>query len=54
MTVGSTVPADLTFEPLPSTVIRENPHLKGYSYFLTGEDTYIVDPRSRRVITAID
>lgn len=54
VTVGSTVPADVTFEPLPSTVISENLRLKGYSYFSTGEDTYIVDPRSRRVITTID
>lgn len=52
--VGSTVPADVTFEPLPSTVISENPRLKGYSYFSTGEDTYIVEPRSRRVISTID
>jgi hypothetical protein len=39
---------------IPDTIVTENPRLKGYSYFSTGEDTYIVDSRSRRVITIID
>ncbi|ACL60478.1 DUF1236 domain-containing protein [Methylobacterium nodulans] len=54
VTVGSTVPADVEFHTLPDTIVTENPRLKGYSYFSTGEDTYIVDPRTRRVITTID
>ncbi|WP_336491791.1 DUF1236 domain-containing protein [Methylobacterium nigriterrae] len=54
VTVGSTVPADVTFEPLPSTIVTENPRLKGYSYFSSDSGTYIVDPGSRRVITTID
>lgn len=54
VTVGGTVPADVEFRTLPDTIVAENPRLKGYSYFSTGEDTYIVDPRSRRVITTIN
>ena len=54
VSVGSTVPADLEFQTLPDTIVTENPRLRGYSYFSTGDDTYIVDPRSRRVITTID
>jgi hypothetical protein len=54
VTVGSTVPADVEFRTLPDTIVAENPRLKGYSYFSTGEDTYIVDPSSRKVITTID
>lgn len=52
--VGNTVPADIDFQTLPSTIVSENPRLKGYSYFSTGDDIYVVDPGSRRVITTID
>ncbi|WP_336490013.1 DUF1236 domain-containing protein [Methylobacterium nigriterrae] len=54
VTVGSTVPANVTFEPLPSTIVTENPRLKGYSYFSSDSGTYIVDSGSRRVIATID
>ncbi|CAO4186314.1 DUF1236 domain-containing protein [Methylorubrum extorquens] len=54
VTVGSTVPADVDFQPLPSTIVADNPRLKGYSYFSSDGGTYIVDPGSRRVITTID
>src|SRR4051794_8651127 len=51
---GSTVPDDVEFDLLPGAIIRQNPRLKGYSYFLSETGTYIVDPGSRRVITSID
>ncbi|GEP05582.1 DUF1236 domain-containing protein [Methylobacterium oxalidis] len=54
VTVGSTVPADIEFQQLPSTIVSSNPRLKGYSYFSSDSGTYIVDPGSRRVITTID
>ncbi len=52
--VGGVVPADVDFQPLPSTIVSSNPRLKGYSYFSTDEGAYIVDPGSRKVITTID
>lgn len=54
VTVGSTVPADVEFQTLPSTIVSSNPRLKGYSYFSSDSGTYIVDPGTRRVITTID
>ena len=54
VTVGGTVPADVEFQTLPSTIVTENPRLKGYSYFSSDSGTYIVDPSSRKVITTID
>ena len=54
VTVGGMVPADVEFQPLPSTIVTSNPRLKGYSYFSSDTGTYIVDPSSRKVITTID
>ncbi|ACL62204.1 DUF1236 domain-containing protein [Methylobacterium nodulans] len=54
VTVGSTLPADIDLHPLPPTVIEESPRLKGYSYVTSGDDIYVVEPRTRRIITTID
>ncbi|WP_407523573.1 DUF1236 domain-containing protein [Methylobacterium oryzisoli] len=51
---GATVPEDVVLDPLPYTVVSRSPHLRDCGYFLSDTGTYIVDARSRRVVTSID
>ncbi len=54
MAIGSAVPADVDFRPLPSTIVPDNARLTGDGYFWSTGGLCIVSSAPRRVIIAVD
>lgn len=48
--VGEEVPQSVEIESFPEEVYREVPVVREYRYIRSGDDVYLVDPGSRRVI----
>jgi len=48
--VGEEVPQSVEIESFPEDVYREVPVVREYRYIRSGDDVYLVDPGSRRVI----
>ena len=53
ITVGETLPDTVEIESFPETVYREVPSVREYRYIERGNDVYLVDPSSRRVIEEV-
>ena len=53
VTVGETLPDSVEVESFPEEVYREVPSVREYRYIERGDDVYLVDPSSRRVIEEI-
>jgi len=53
ITVGETLPETVEVESFPETVYREVPAVREYRYIERGDDLYLVDPSSRRVIEEV-
>jgi hypothetical protein len=53
VTVGETLPDSVEVESFPEDVYREVPEVREYRYIERGDDVYLVDPSSRRVIEEV-
>lgn len=53
ITVGERLPDTVEVESFPETVYREVPAVREYRYIERGDDVYLVDPSSRRVIEEV-
>lgn len=53
VTVGETLPESVEVESFPEEVYREVPEVREYRYIERGDDLYLVDPSSRRVIEEV-
>lgn len=53
VTVGETLPESVEVESFPEEVYREVPEVREYRYIERGDDVYLVDPSSRRVIEEV-
>ncbi|HXD44599.1 MAG TPA: DUF1236 domain-containing protein [Pseudolabrys sp.] len=53
ITVGETLPESVEIESFPEDVYREVPAVREYRYIERGDDMYLVDPSSRRVIEEV-
>ena len=53
VTVGETLPDSVEVESFPEEVYREVPSVREYRYIERGDDLYLVDPSSRRVIEEV-
>jgi hypothetical protein len=51
--VGTVVPRNVRYVPLPSRVISIYPAWRGYSYFLVGDQILVVDPRTHRIVAVL-
>lgn len=54
LSVGRALPARVTVRPLPAAVIEIVPQYRGYDYIYVGDEIYIIQPRTRRVVYVID
>ncbi|HEY6992811.1 MAG TPA: DUF1236 domain-containing protein [Xanthobacteraceae bacterium] len=52
--VGEPVPQGVNLQPMPSVVAQKVPQVKTHSYFLTGRQIVIVDPKDNRVAEVIE
>ena len=53
VTVGERLPDSVEVESFPEEVYREVPAVREYRYIERGDDVYLVDPSSRRVIEEV-
>jgi hypothetical protein len=54
VTPGETIPDSVPLRTFPAGVYHESPRLSAYRYIQIGPRAYVVDPRDRMVVEAID
>jgi hypothetical protein len=54
ISVGTRVPRDVRFYPLPAEVVTIYPEWRDYEFVLVGDQIVVVDPRSFEIVAVID
>jgi hypothetical protein len=54
ISVGTRVPRDVEFHPLPTEIVTIYPEWRGYEFILVGEQIVVVDPRSFEIVAVLD
>jgi Protein of unknown function (DUF1236) len=54
ISVGTRVPRDVSFHPLPAEVITYYPEWRGYEFILVGDQVVVIDPRSLEIVAVLD
>jgi Protein of unknown function (DUF1236) len=54
ISVGTRVPRDVSFHPLPAEVVTIYPEWRGYEFVLVNEQIVVVDPRTLEIVAVID
>jgi hypothetical protein len=54
ISVGTRVPHDVRFYPLPAEVITYYPEWRGYEFILVGDQVVVIDPRSFEIVAVLD
>jgi len=54
ISVGTRVPHDVRFYPLPTEVVTIYPEWRGYEFILVGEQVVVVDPATFEIVAVIE
>jgi hypothetical protein len=54
ISVGTRVPRDVRFHPLPTEIITIYPQWRGYEFFLVRDEIIVVDPRTFEIVAVLD
>jgi uncharacterized protein DUF1236 len=54
ISVGTRVPRDVRFYPLPTEVVTIYPEWRGYEFILVGEQVVVVDPRTFEIVAVLE
>jgi hypothetical protein len=54
ISVGTRVPRDIRFYPLPTEVVTIYPEWRGYEFILVGEQIVVVNPRTFEIVAVLD
>jgi hypothetical protein len=54
ISVGTRVPHDVRFYPLPTEVVTIYPEWRGYEFILVNDQIVVVDPRTFEIVAVID
>jgi hypothetical protein len=54
ISVGTRIPRDVTFHPLPTEIVTIYPDWRGYEFILVNDQIVVVDPRTFEIIAVID
>jgi hypothetical protein len=54
ISVGTRVPRDVSFHPLPEEIVTIYPDWRGYEFFLVNGQIVVVDPRSFEIVAVLD
>lgn len=54
ITVGTRIPRDVGFHPLPTEIVTIYPDWRGYEFFLARDEIIVVDPRTLEIIAVLD
>ena len=52
--VGTRVPRDVSFHPLPVEVVTVYPEWRGYEFFLVHDQIIVVDPRTLEIVAVLE
>jgi hypothetical protein len=52
--VGTRVPREISFHPLPAEVVTVYPRWRGYEFFLVGDQIVVVDPRTFEIVAILE
>lgn len=53
VSVGTRVPRDIGFHPLPSEIVSIYPEWRGYEFFLVRDEIVVVDPRTLEIVDVL-
>jgi len=53
LSVGTVVPRDVRFQPLPADVVEIMPQYRGYDFFVVREDIVIVEPSTHKIVDVL-
>jgi len=53
VSVGTRVPRDVGFHPLPQEIVTIYPEWRGYEYFLVRDEIVVVDPRTLEIVAVL-
>jgi hypothetical protein len=53
LSVGTVVPRDVRFQPLPADVVEILPQYRGYSFLVVRDDIVIVDPSTYKIVDVL-
>jgi hypothetical protein len=54
ISVGTRVPRDVSFHPLPAEIVTIYPDWRGYQFILVRDQIVVVDPRTFEIVAVID
>jgi hypothetical protein len=54
VSVGTRVPRDVTFHPLPTEIVTIYPEWRGYEFILVNDQIVVVDPRTFEIVAVLD
>lgn len=54
ISVGTRVPREVTFHPLPAEIVSIYPDWRGYEFILVGDQIVVVDPRTFEIVAVLD
>jgi hypothetical protein len=53
LSVGTVVPRDVRFQPLPADVVEVMPQYRGYDFFVVRDDIVIVEPSTYKIVDVL-
>jgi len=53
VTVGTRVPREIGFHPLPQEIVTIYPEWRGYEFFLVRDEIVVVDPRTLEIVAVL-
>ncbi len=54
ITVGTRIPRDVTFHPLPTEIVTIYPDWRGYEFILVRDQIVVIDPRTFEIVAVLD
>ena len=54
ISVGTRVPRDVSFHPLPAEVITYYPEWRGYEFILVNNQILVIDPQTYEIVAVLD
>jgi len=54
ISVGTRIPSEVRYHPLPASVVTIYPEWRGYEYILVRDQILVIDPRSREIVAILD
>ena len=54
ISVGTRVPREVSFHPLPAEIVTIYPEWRGYEFFLVRDQIVVVDPRTLEIVAVLE